>query len=147
MDLALPAGPAMRPWSVETRLQASLTPLRHRSNWSDISRNGTRPPAGGGRGEMSERCGESCKAQKLLRPQPKAWGPLGFPPLRAKAQINKLHQCNDLLKGGRQAPRWQPGRNSLPSHATPHHRGKNTGKGGCTEGRPCLYLLSKPLGP
>ena len=147
MDQALPEGPAMRPWSVETRLQASLTPLRHRPNWRDISRNGTRPPAGGGGGGTSERCGQACKAQKPLRPQPEAWGLLGFPPLHAKAQINKLHQCNDLLKGGKQAPHWQSGRNSLPSRPTSHHRGKNREKGGCTEGRPRLYLLSKPLGP
>ena len=35
-DLVLPVGPAMRSWSVETGLQASLTPQRHGPNWKGI---------------------------------------------------------------------------------------------------------------
>lgn len=71
------------------------------------------------------------KAQKLLSFHQQApRGLLGFPVFHAKLKVKKLHQCNDLLKRGKQAPHWPSGRKSLPSLRTSHHRGKSIGKGG-----------------
>lgn len=107
MDLPLPVGPAMRPWSVETHCRLSQHHGGRGQTGETSGECGTRLPA-------AEKCGLGLqRSAAFMSPSTGPGGGAGVPTFPSQTSGQAAVLCNDLLRENKQSPGWQLGRKSI----------------------------------